>query len=37
VALGPDGKHLGTGTGYRAKGEITIWDATRWEEKTTRP
>ena len=33
VAFSPDGKRLATGSGYRGKGEVKIWDATRWEAK----
>ena len=34
VSFSPDGKHLASSSGYRSKGEIKIWDATRWEEKS---
>jgi WD40 repeat protein len=33
VAFSPDGKRLATSGGSRSKGEITIWDATGWDEK----
>ena len=33
VAFSPDGSRLATSGGTRSKGEITIWDATRWERK----
>jgi WD40 repeat protein/serine/threonine protein kinase len=33
VAFSPDGKRLATSGGSRSKGEVTIWDATGWDEK----
>jgi WD40 repeat protein len=33
VAFSPDGRRLATASGSRSKGEVTIWDATGWEEK----
>jgi WD40 repeat protein/serine/threonine protein kinase len=33
VAFSPDGKRLATSGGSRSKGEVTIWDATAWDEK----
>jgi len=33
VAFSPDSRRLATASGYRGKGEITIWDATQWDEK----
>jgi eukaryotic-like serine/threonine-protein kinase len=31
VAFSPDGRRLASCGGYRGRGEIKIWDATRWE------
>jgi WD40 repeat protein len=33
AAFSPDGRHLATGAGYKGRGEIRIWDATRWLKK----
>jgi len=33
AAFSPDGRHLATGAGYKGRGEIRIWDASRWETK----
>jgi len=33
AAFRPDGRHLATGAGYKGRGEIRIWDASRWETK----
>ena len=30
VAFSPDGKQLGSASGYRGKGEVKIWDASLW-------
>jgi hypothetical protein len=32
AAFSPDGRHMATGAGYKGRGEIRIWDATRWEK-----
>jgi len=32
VAFGPDGQHLAACGGYKAKGEIKIWEASLWEK-----
>jgi WD40 repeat protein len=31
MAFSPDGKRLAAASGYKGKGEITIWDASCWE------
>lgn len=36
VAFSADGKNLATGGGYNGKGEVKIWDATRFSEKAER-
>jgi WD40 repeat protein/serine/threonine protein kinase len=37
VAFSPNGQRLAIGSGHHSKGEITIWDATRWEQKPRKP
>jgi WD40 repeat protein/serine/threonine protein kinase len=37
VAFSPDGRRLATASGSRSKGEVTIWDATGWNEKPKEP
>jgi eukaryotic-like serine/threonine-protein kinase len=32
AALSPDRKFLATGAGYRGRGEVRIWDISRWEK-----
>jgi len=32
VAYSPDGKRLASAGGYRARGEVKVWDATQWDE-----
>jgi WD40 repeat protein len=32
VAWAPDGKHFASGSGYKGKGEIKIWDTSLWEK-----
>jgi WD40 repeat protein len=36
VAWAPDGKHFACGSGYPGKGEIKLWDTSRWELFTAR-
>jgi WD40 repeat protein len=36
VAWSPDGQHFASGSGYPGKGEIKIWDTSRWELSTAR-
>jgi WD40 repeat protein len=33
AAFSPDGRRMATGAGYKGRGEIRIWDASRWETK----
>ena len=33
AAFSPDGKHMATGAGYKGRGEVRIWDVSRWETK----
>jgi WD40 repeat protein/serine/threonine protein kinase len=33
AALSPDRKFLATGAGYRGRGEVRIWDVSRWEKR----
>jgi WD40 repeat protein len=33
VAFSPDGRHLATCGGYAGKGEVKVWDATRWNNE----
>ena len=33
AAVSPDGRFLATGAGYRGRGEVRIWDVSRWEQK----
>jgi hypothetical protein len=35
VAFSPDGKQLGSASGYRGKGEVKIWDASTWNKTST--
>jgi hypothetical protein len=35
VAFSPDGKQLGSASGYRGKGEVKIWDASTWNKNKT--
>jgi len=37
VAFSPDGRYLATCSGYKGKGTIQLWDATRWEQKLPQP
>jgi len=37
VAFSPDGERLASASGYRGKGEVKIWDATRWNKKPNEP
>jgi WD40 repeat protein/serine/threonine protein kinase len=37
VAFSPDGKLLAIASGYRGKGEVKIWDVSRWKEKPGGP
>jgi WD40 repeat protein len=32
AAFSPDGKRLATGAGYKGRGEVRIWDTSRWEK-----
>ena len=32
AAFSPDGRRLATGAGFKGRGEIRIWDASRWEK-----
>ncbi len=32
AAFSPDGRHLATGAGFKGRGEVRIWDASRWEK-----
>jgi WD40 repeat protein len=32
VAVSPDGRYLATCSGYKGKGTIQLWDASRWEK-----
>jgi prepilin-type N-terminal cleavage/methylation domain-containing protein len=32
AAFSPDGRRMATGAGYKGRGEIRVWDATRWEK-----
>jgi len=34
VAFSPDGRYLATCSGYKGKGTIQLWDASRWKEST---
>jgi WD40 repeat protein len=34
VAFTPDGKRLAAASGYKGKGEIKIWDASLWEQRS---
>jgi WD40 repeat protein len=36
VAFSPDGKRLASASGYAGRGEIKIWDASLWENKSPR-
>ena len=36
VAFSPDGKRLASSSGYRGKGEVKVWDASRWDKKPDR-
>ena len=36
VAFSPDGSRLASAGGYRTRGEVKIWDATRWDDKPVR-
>jgi WD40 repeat protein len=33
AAFSPDGKFVATGAGYRGRGEVRIWDVSRWEKR----
>jgi WD40 repeat protein len=33
AAFSPDGRRQATGAGYKGRGEVRIWDASRWGEK----
>jgi len=35
VAFSPDGQRLAVASGYKGKGEITVWDAALWKNKTS--
>jgi WD40 repeat protein len=37
VAFSPDGQRLAVGSGHHNKGEITLWDATKWGQKLKKP
>jgi WD40 repeat protein len=32
VAFSPDGRHFATGAGFKGRGEIRIWETSRWEK-----
>jgi WD40 repeat protein/serine/threonine protein kinase len=32
AAFSPDGRYLATGAGFKGRGEVRIWDASRWEK-----
>ena len=32
AAFSPDGRRMATGAGYKGRGEVRIWDASRWEK-----
>jgi WD40 repeat protein len=34
LAFSPDGRRLSTGSGYAGHGEIKVWDATLWDQKS---
>jgi WD40 repeat protein len=36
VAWAPDGKRFASGSGYRGKGEIKIWDTSLWSQRLQR-
>lgn len=33
AAFSPDGKQMATGAGYKGRGEVRIWDVSRWDTK----
>jgi WD40 repeat protein len=35
LAFSPDGRRLATGSGYAGHGEVKVWDATLWQDKTS--
>ena len=36
VRVNPDGKYLASASGYRGKGEVKVWEASRWDTKAAR-
>jgi WD40 repeat protein len=32
AAFSPDGRHMATGAGFKGRGEVRIWDASKWEK-----
>ena len=35
LAFSPDGRRLASGSGYAGHGEVKVWDATLWENKSS--
>ncbi len=36
LAFSPDGRHLASASGYAGRGEVKVWDATLWGNKSSR-
>ena len=34
AAFSPDGHHFATGAGFKGRGEVRIWEASRWEKSS---